>query len=173
MRLRAIIAVAGLGFGWSACGSQQPDGDMKDQAAVTLQDHSSAECILLDVGPVQQTTSAEFDTMSSASLSVFLAHMMDLDGATSLRDVYAVRSTAHEKVYYISAEVDAPGLEGDGDHVTWVLAGDLESDDKWTGLIQAVGADRGLTKFVGSNDAFSKGDESARDAEECVGQASG
>jgi hypothetical protein len=127
----------------------------------------SDECILLDDGPIPQLSSEDFDTTSNASIPLFIAHMMDLDGAATLRHVYAVRSTAHELVHYISAEIDAPGLEEDGDFGTWARTGELEGG----GLIQAVGETRSFSRFVGNNEAFAMSDESAQASVDCVKSA--
>ncbi|MGH7564050.1 MAG: hypothetical protein ACREK5_06475 [Gemmatimonadota bacterium] len=123
-------------------------------------------CILLDAGPVRQLSSAEFDTLSAPTvpIPVFIAHMMDLEGPTSIRHVYAVRSPDHKLVHYISAEIDAPGLEGDGDVGTWARTGELDGP----GLIQGVGGTRNLTRLVGQNDAFQITDDAARRSIECV-----
>jgi hypothetical protein len=130
-------------------------------------------CILLDAGPILQVSTAVFDTMrvdahSKEGLPIFIAHMLDLDGTASIRNVYAVRSPQHELVYFISAEIDAPGLEGEGDVGTWAKTGEIGEP----GLMGSVGGTENLSRLLGIRSGVATiTDEAAELSVECVQEA--
>lgn len=46
---------------------------------------------------------------------------LTVQGGGSLRDARAVRSGAHRSAYFVSADLEGPGLEGPGHLATWIV----------------------------------------------------
>lgn len=85
--------------------------------------------------PADQGESSEVDCLDVPS------HKADqieagqtIQGGGSLRKAEAVRSGAHRSVYFVSADLEGPGLEGPGHLATWAVTA---LDDRG-GLVLAV-----------------------------------
>ena len=121
--------------------------------------------------PSGTTTSEATPTASTRCISVpksrvdNIAEGLTVSGGGTLRNAWAVRSRDFERVYFVSAEIDGPGMEGDGEIGTWATN---RLDE--TGLTYAVS---GIAKefsdwgAAGSPD-FSMSDDGARESQECV-----
>lgn len=97
-----------------------------------------------------------------------IASGLTVTGGGALRDAWAVRSSDFEKVWFVSAEIDGSGIEGDGDVGTWAT-NEISSE---AGLIYSVG---GIANEFsdwgdgGATDAgFSLSDDGAGESAECA-----
>lgn len=59
---------------------------------------------------------------------------LEVQGGGSLRNVKAVRSGSHAEAYFVSADLQGPGLEGDHEIATWMTT-DIEG---YGGLVVSV-----------------------------------
>lgn len=92
---------------------------------------------------------------------------------TSLRNAYAVKSNDLEDAWYISGDLEGPGLDGEDEIATWAKGGDLEVGG---GLIIASDAvarefsDWGAAAQPGSPaaEAASMDNHGARESQACV-----
>jgi hypothetical protein len=109
--LGLLTSVALLLFAASACG-----GDGGGEASPTEQ--ASSRC--MDVPP---------DLVNGIETG------LTPSGGGTLRNAQAVKSDDFKRVWFISAEIDASGMEGDGDIATWAKSGPLAVGD---GLIMSV-----------------------------------
>ena len=110
---------------------------------------------------------------ASTIASEGIAFGLTVSGGGTLRDAQAVKSDDFENVYFIAAEIDGPGMEGNGDIGLWAS----NSLEPGGGLIFAV---NGLAKEFSdwghgdTTDAqITMFDEGADEAKECVSQAQG
>ena len=118
--------------------------------------------------------SASCVVVSRAKLDV-IASSLTVGGGGSLREGVAHPSGAHQKAYFIAAEIDGPGpdLEGQGDHGVW-FASSLEPTG---GMLLAV--PNMATEFSDWPDASTTaaqatmGDPGAREAVACLVAAQG
>lgn len=122
------------------------------------------------------TTTTEPEAEAASRCEEVPADMLDaiasgltLDGEGTLRSGAAVRSDDFEKLYFIAAEVDAPGLEAEGDVAVWAS----NSLQPGGGMILAVD---GLAKEFSewpagdSTDAnITSTDDGVSEARSCVG----
>lgn len=97
---------------------------------------------------------------------------LEVEGGGKLRGARAVRSDDFERAYFVSADIQGPGLEGSDDIATWTTNRLGEG-----GLIYAVG---GLANEFsdwgdgGETDAgFSLEDDGAEESIECAKEAAG
>jgi hypothetical protein len=93
-----------------------------------------------------------------------------LTAQETLRNAQAVKSGELKRVWFISAEIDGPGLQGTGDIGTWAKVGPLAADG---GLILSVdsvfaqelsGWPRGDTTYVDAT----MDDDGAEESHDCV-----
>lgn len=97
-----------------------------------------------------------------------IASGLSVAGGGTLREAQAVKSADYTKAWFVAAEIDGPGLEGDGDIGLWVTNG-LDSS---YGLIYSV--DGVANEFSdwgdgGATDAgFSQFDDGAQEAVDCL-----
>ena len=92
-----------------------------------------------------------------------------LQGGGTLQTVRAVESSDFESVYFISAQIDSPGIAGDGEVGTWARSGSLDEDG---GAIYSVdSAAKEFSDWIdgGSTDAeLSMDDDGAEESRGCV-----
>jgi hypothetical protein len=101
-----------------------------------------------------------------AALVEGIASGLTVTGGGSLRDAAAVRSDDFESAFFISAEVDGPGIEGDGDVGTWVT-NRLEGGVIYS--VDAVAREFSDWGDGGDTDAeFSLSDDGAEESRDCV-----
>lgn len=91
-------------------------------------------------------------------------------GAGSLRDGYGVRSGDHAEVWFVAAEIDAPGLEPRGDIGVWALTtGSM--NEHFRGLLLSVdGVADEFSDWPYAPDTgfgYSMSDDGARTAQSC------
>lgn len=105
-----------------------------------------------------------------ASMVAVLEDALTVQGGGSIPDAAAVRSGSFERIYFIAAEIEGPGLEGAGDIGVWA-SNRLEGG---AGLIFSV--DQVAQEFSqfgpgGRTDAnITMADDGAREAVDCLGQ---
>jgi hypothetical protein len=98
---------------------------------------------------------------------------LTVTGGGSLKNARAVRSQDFKRVYFVSAEIDGPGLEGSGDIGTWAKSGPLRVG---RGLILAV--DSVANEFSDWGDGrttdaqLSMSNNGAEESQKCVEDAS-
>lgn len=92
---------------------------------------------------------------------------LDVSGGGALRRGKAVSSGAHRNAYFVAAEIDGPGLEGEGDVGLWLVTS-LESG----GMILAVphtATEFSIFPDASTTDARARrSDPGAREAEDCL-----
>lgn len=103
----------------------------------------------------------------AALMAAIASGLSKVSGGGTLRDAAAVRSDDFKSAYFVSAEIDGPGIEDDGDVGTWVT-NRLEEP----GLIYSVNA---VAKSFsdwgdgGRTDAsFSMSDDGAEASQDCL-----
>jgi hypothetical protein len=128
---------------------------------------AGAVCLVL-------TNSACAEEQALSRCEVVPLHVVDaiatgLQGGGTLRDVQAVESNDFERVYFISAEIDSPGIAGDGAVGTWARSGSLDEEG---GAIYSVdSAAKDFSDWIdgGSTDAETTMDnDGAEESRECV-----
>jgi hypothetical protein len=94
----------------------------------------------VDAGPADGDTTDASSRCESVSRKLLHAITTGLtvSGGGSLSEAAAVRSSDFEKVWFVAAEIDGPGLEGSGDVGIWATNGDPSR--RPSGLIFAVDA---------------------------------
>jgi hypothetical protein len=99
-----------------------------------------------------------------------IASGLTVTGGGTLSDGAAVKSNDFEKVWFVAAEIDGPGIEGSGDIGVWSTNGDPSGPP--SGLIFAVDAVGNEFSDWGdgsSTDAqLSMSDDGATEAEACL-----
>jgi hypothetical protein len=99
-----------------------------------------------------------------------IATGLTVNGGGTLRNAQAVKSNDLNDAYFISAEIDGPGLEGDGDIGTWAKSGPLAVGG---GLILSVDAVANEMSDWGdgrsTDAALSMSDDGADESRACVG----
>jgi hypothetical protein len=102
-----------------------------------------------------------------------IASGLTVQGGGTLSHARAVKSDDYRKVYFISADIDGPGLEGSDDVGTWSKSGPVRVGD---GLIFAVDAVANEFSDWGdgrTTDAMlSMEDDGAEESQDCVEAAS-
>jgi hypothetical protein len=105
----------------------------------------------------------------SAALLEAIASGLTVSGGGKLRNGFAVKSEDFSEVYFVSAEIDGPGMEGDGEVGTWAT----NSLEPGGGLILAVGglahefSDWGHGEQTDA--ALSPDDDGVDESQECAG----
>ena len=87
-----------------------------------------------------------------------------------LRDARAVRSTDFNAVWMVAADIDAPGLEGDGPIAVWAVSGGVGSLHDLSGIF-AVGSAASEFSDWGSSgglEQFSRSDHGYDESIACV-----
>jgi hypothetical protein len=137
-------------------------------------DKSDADAAAVPRTAVAQATAAA----SARCLSVprglvkAIATGLTVNGGGTLHHARAVRSRDFKRVYFISAEIDGPGMKGRGDIGTWVKSGPLRVGG---GLIFAV--DGFANEFSDWGDGrktdahVSTSDDGAGESKACVARA--
>jgi len=95
------------------------------------------------------------------------------EGKGTLRDGQAVRSKDYDKVWFVAAELDASGLEGDGDIAVWGTNEDPSKGSSSGLIIRADGlsaefSDWGSFVGEGSDLDLQVTDEGVQEAKDCV-----
>jgi hypothetical protein len=94
----------------------------------------------------------------------YISSGLTVTGGGKLRNAQQVRSDDFSRIYFVSAEVQGPGLEGDGDVATWATNGKV--------LVYSVGGfAKQFSDWIdgGSTDAqFSLADDGAEESQDCV-----
>lgn len=70
-------------------------------------------------------------------VDVIAEGLSKVEGGGSLRNAQAVKSESHSNAWFISADIQGPGLEGPNDIATWIKSGDLEEH---SGILLSVDA---------------------------------
>ena len=93
-----------------------------------------------------------------------IASFLDLEGKATLRGAQAVRTRDYERVWFVAADIQAPGLEGSDDVFVWAT----QSVDQMGSWINSVrGGSETVSKWP--NDyGFTTADDGAREAKECT-----
>ena len=99
-----VLGVIGLGF---------------VSAVLSPSDTSTGSSTPLeDIQDAPQPTSIACEELGPA-LTEALATSLTVQGGGTIRSARAARSDAHERAYYVTAEIDGPGLESTGDVGLW------------------------------------------------------
>jgi hypothetical protein len=89
-------------------------------------------------------------------------------GGGSLTNAKAVKSNDFERVYFISADIDGPGLEGSDDIGTWVTNGTLQ-DSGLTLSVDNVAIEFSTWPDISTTDLeVSMQNDGAEESRECV-----
>jgi hypothetical protein len=100
-----------------------------------------------------------------------IAEGLTVTGGGSLRDGSAVRSGDYERVWFIAAEIDGTGIEGDGEVGVWASNTDPSTTNVLdVHLIYAVNsvAQEFSDWGADADPGLSMGDDGAADAEACA-----
>ena len=142
-----------------ACGSDTDSGPPSNQRAV---ERTGVE----EPTPTSEESSRCEDAALIAAEGISFG--LTVSGGGSLRDAMAVKSNDYVNAFFIAAEIDGPGLEGEGDIGVWVS----NSLEPGGGVIYAV--DGMANEFTDWGDgrridaAFSASDDGAQEAKKCV-----
>jgi hypothetical protein len=135
----------------AACGGTEP-APQENGAAAESQPEESIECVTPD------------PTLVDA-----IAEGLTTDGEGTLRDAQAVRSDDFDNVWMVAAELDAPGLEADGDIGVWSVGGGVESIADASGIFAVDGIAKEFSDWgADTDDAPSISDHGVDEARECV-----
>lgn len=100
-----------------------------------------------------------------------LADGLDVAGEGTLRNAYGVKSADYSDVWFIAAEIDGPGMEGDGEVGIWVKNGSLQT---FEGLTMSVdGIANNMSVWPDGRTAsvkVSRNDDGAQEAAACAEQ---
>jgi hypothetical protein len=164
--LGALAAAVLLALG-SACGG---DDGGNESAAPKEPPTTSAE-------PPPATTAEEEESSRCEKVPPGLVKAIEsgltVTGGGSLTEAWAVKSEDFKRVYFVSADIDGPGLEGTDDIGTWAKSGPLRVG---RGLILAVDAVANEFSDWGdgrTTDAqLSMSNDGAEESTDCVEEAS-
>ncbi len=98
-----------------------------------------------------------------------IASALTVTGGGSLRDAQAVRSSDFEAVWFVSAEIDGPEIEEDGQIGTWATNA-LKDGYGTTYSVNSLAKEFSDWGDGGKTDAnFSMSDDGAYESRDCVG----
>lgn len=93
---------------------------------------------------------------------------LTVDGEGSITDGAAVRSDAFERLYFIAAEFDGPGLEGSGDVGVWA-SNRLQGGQGVLMSVSEIAVEFSVFRDGGKTDArVEMADDGAQDAVQCL-----
>lgn len=93
---------------------------------------------------------------------------LTVDGEGSISDGAAVRSDAFERLYFIAAEIDGPGLEGSGDIGVWA-SNRLEGGQGLLMSVSEIAVEFSVFRDGGKTDArVEMADDGAHEAAQCL-----
>jgi len=96
-----------------------------------------------------------------------LASGLTVQGGGTLRDAWAVRSNDFENVYFVAAEIDGPGIEGDGDIGVWTASDPSSPGGHYS--VNAVAKEFSDWGDGGATTAgFSLADDGVSESRDCV-----
>ena len=161
-----VLAVAAIG----ALGDNDDNGDSSDDASATTEAATTGA-----TATDEETDAAEECVPVPADVVAALEEGFNTPG-TSLRNAYAVKSDDLANAWYISGDLEGPGLDGDDEIATWAKGGDLVVGG---GLLLASNevakefSDWGTDAQPGSPaaDAASMNNHGAQESQECVRDA--
>ncbi len=91
-------------------------------------------------------------------------------GGGSVRSVKAVSSTDYQKVWFVSAELEGPGLEGNGDIGTWTTNSlDPAKPAGFLAVDSIANQFSNWTDGRKANPRFGMGDDGAEESRGCIG----
>jgi hypothetical protein len=94
-------------------------------------------------------------------------------GGGSLTNAKSVKSNDFERVYFISADIDGPGLEGPDDIGTWAKSGPLQVGGGLILSVDNVAEEFSSWPDAGTTDVeMSMEDDGAEESKDCVEDAS-
>lgn len=97
-----------------------------------------------------------------------IASTLTVDGGGSLREGRAHRSGAHQRAFFVAAEVVGPGLEETGNIGVWLVSGSLSSPGLLLAVDGTANAFSGLPNAGRTDAGSTMADPGAREARECV-----
>jgi hypothetical protein len=118
-------------------------------------------------------TSDRCDNVPPALTQAIAEGLTLTGGGGTLTNAKAVKSNDYQRVYFISADIDGPGLEGSDDIGTWAQNGPLRVGGGLTLSVDNVAIefsdwpDAGTTDFM-----LSMQDDGAEESKDCVEDAS-
>jgi hypothetical protein len=152
----ALVALAML----AGCGGSEDEDAAPPATTAETQEPTTTE----EEDEQEETRCVSVDR----SLVEAIATGLTVSGGGTLRDAYAVKSDDFQKVYFVSAEIDGPGIEGDGDVGTWAT----NSLEAGGGLILAVdGIANEMSDWADgrkTDAAFSLSDDGVDESRACV-----
>lgn len=117
----------------------------------------------------EKASAADVDCLDVSAQTVEkIESGLTVQGGGSLQDARAVRSGAHRSAYFVSADLEGPGLEGPGHLATWIVT-ELEGPG---GMVLAVSGQ--AKEFSDWGDASTTdaratmSDPGARESQACV-----
>lgn len=168
-RMTLLLAAAALAA-LIGCSSEDDDGGADDGASPTATiesvptDSPASAASPTDPADVEAATECE----DATAVAVAIAEGLTVTGGGMLRDAQAVRSGDFSSVYFIAAEIDGPGIDGDGQIGVWAS----NSLTPGMGLIYSVNAVANEFSDWGDGGAtdaeFSASDDGAEEAVVCV-----
>jgi hypothetical protein len=126
---------------------------------------AAAAISLAALGCSVNSSTAICETPSPTLISALEADLTT-EGDSTLRGTQAVRSKDYDEIWFVRAEIQAPGWEGDEDFLTWAV-----NDLRNPGMITPVGGTREFTTgglAGGLSDRFSIADNGVMEAKNCT-----
>lgn len=119
--------------------------------------------------PVDQRESSDVDCLNVPTHKVDQIEAgLTVQGGGSLRRAETVRSAAHRSVYFVSADVEGPGLEGPGHLATWAAT---ELDDRGGSVLAVSGQAKEFSEWPDGDQTDARttmSDPGVREAQDCV-----
>lgn len=143
-----------------ACGIESPPTSNRDGAG----DRASRKA----------ASASRCEPVSRFLLNKVIAEGLTVRGRGSLRDGYAVRSKDFQKVWFLAAEIDGPGLRGDGDIGLWATNAPPATNSyaEYAGLMFSVDSVAKEFSDWGAGDTsdaqITQFDDGAQEARECA-----
>lgn len=117
----------------------------------------------------QASEASDFDCVNVPSHKIDQIEAgLTVQGGGSLRSAEAVRSEAHRSVYFVSADLEGPGLEGPGHLATWAVT---ELDDQGGFVLAVSGQSKEFSEWLDGDQTDARttmSDPGARESQDCV-----
>jgi hypothetical protein len=104
-----------------------------------------------------------------AGLVARIAEGLTVASGGTLSNASAVKSNDYEAVYFVAAEIDGPGMEGDGEVGVWAIGGNLEDPDLFLSVDGFAHEFSDWGYGPDTTFAVQIGDDGAREAQQCAG----
>ncbi len=174
-----IVLTAGVMLVSAACSDEAaaPEPDQTGIVSVTpTVEPQTATQMATPTATVTAEAAAACEKVG-ADLADLLERHLTAGGESSLRGLQAVRSDDFEAVWFVAGDLEAPGLDGDGDVATWSVSGAIE--DGYAGQRVVLSVDAVAAEFSDWFEAettdfdVSRGNHGFDEVHDCVEAALG